>query len=212
MTTFGPPPFSVSLFERLVGAQVVLLGRVQGLVEQWSDPCEGARRRFGLLDVEVRQTLKGDVADRILVRVAGSGGEKDVEWSAPVDEAEDVLFLLDEDEEGDPPRYCVQYGSAFRLREDVLEVPEDLPLGVYAKEPGRLSLESVEQMLEQIEAAAATRHKQFEEVDGGDWAERPYPEVEEVGDPLADELPPYPPGPREGQPSGAGRRATRKRQ
>lgn len=204
MTTYGPPSAAFSLFERLVAAPVVLTGRVQGLTDQWADPSEGRAWVFGLLDVEVHQALRGEVPDRISVRVAGTRGEKEVEWNAPIGAGDTVLLLLAEDEEGNPPRYGLQYGSAFRLHEDILEVPDDLALGEYAEEPGRLPLKTVERMLGDIYRDAAERRKSFEEVEGPGWDEREYPEVEEVGDPLEEEQPAPAPGPREGAPAGDG--------
>jgi hypothetical protein len=201
VTTFGPPPASISLYERFVGAQATLIGRLAGLVQEWPDPCN-EQEGFGLLEVDVQETLRGgEVPKRIVVRIAGARSEHGMQWNVPVEEGQEVLLLVSSDGDTDPPRYALQYDSAFRLTKGVLEVPEEVPLGVYATESGRLPLETVQRILRDLEADEADRWNQFEETEGRGWNERQYPEVEEVGDPLDEERPQRERGPREGWPA-----------
>jgi len=193
----------VSLRERLEGAPLVVRARVKGVVERWPDPCATATQEFALLEMDVVTVLRGDAPKRLLVRISGALHGKEVRWSAPIDPDQELVMILAIDEPGDPPRYGLQYGSAFRLVDDRLEVPDDLLLDEYpAEEPGRLSLETLARLLSDLESHAARRRAEFEEVEGRGWQERPYPEVEEVGDPR-DEQRRDAAGPRDGRPGTA---------
>ncbi|HMJ74001.1 MAG TPA: hypothetical protein VK471_11645 [Solirubrobacterales bacterium] len=209
MTTFGPSPWQLSLYERLVGATLVLHGRVNGVVEEWPDPADERWRRLGLIEVEVTRVLRGEAPDRIHVRLAGTARGNEVEWAAPVEPGAELLFLLAVNEGGESLRYGLQHDSAFPLRDDVLELPEDLLLGEYAEEPGRLPLDAVARMLDDIDAAQAERAKHYEEVGGRDWDKGEYPPVEEMGgsgEYEQDDREPGPAGPRGSRPAGGDRR------
>lgn len=205
MTTYGPSPWQLSLYERLVGATLVLQGQVNSLVKEWPDPAEEDRRRFGLIEVEVTRVLRGEAPERIHVRVAGTVAGDEVKWAVPVKAGAELLFLLADDEGGEPLRYGLQHDSAFPLHDDVLDLPEDLLLGKYAEEPGRLPVNAIAQMLNDIDAGQAERAKHYEEVGGRDWDKGEYRPVEEMGGSGGyeqDDREPGPAGPRDSRPAG----------
>lgn len=211
MTTYGPAWSNVSLLERLVGAHLVIVGRSRGLVEDWADPCDGSTQRFAVAEVEVREVLRGKALDLVRIRVAGTENEGQVSPIVRLEKGDELLLVLAEDEAGDVPRYGLQYDSAFPVRDQVLELPDDVPLGGYAEEPGKLTLDVVRRMLDDLAADAEQRRKQYQQVDGPEWESRPYPEVEEIGDPDEKERPPHEAGPRDSQPASERGRQRRSR-
>jgi hypothetical protein len=203
MTTFAPAWSTISLWERLAASSLVVVGHARRPIE-WVDPDDGSGQRFAIAEVEVREVLRGDVRELVRVRVAGAKGPDGAGKGTPagdLEEGGELLLLLAEDEPGDVPRYGLQFDSAFPVRDDVLRVPDDLPLGRHGRDREKLTIDVVREMLKEIDAEAEERRLAYEAVDGPGWADRPYPEVEEIGDPDEKDRPPRDAGPRDDQPT-----------
>jgi hypothetical protein len=179
------------------------------LVEDWRDPCDGTTRRFAVVEVEVREVLRGQSVDVVLVRVAGTETNGRVSPVVRLEAGDELLLILVEDEAGEVPRYGLQYDSAFPVRGQVLQLPGDVLLGEYADESKEPTLEVVRRMLGDLARSAEERRKRYEEVDGPGWADRPYPEAEEIGDPDIEVAPPREAGPRDSEPASASRAGRR---
>lgn len=202
MTTFGPQPWRMSLLERLAGAQIVVLGRVLGVADRIPDP-ETDAQAFALLDVERLQTLRGDIPGHIQVRIAETQGAEKHGWTIPVEKGAELLLVLSRDEYGDPPRYALQHSSGFRVRDDVIELPEQVDAGPLRPKDGEpITVSHVAKLLARIDDNRAHREAQLRETEGDAHKKAQTPEMLER--PSEEEMrrgqDAFTPGPREGGP------------
>jgi hypothetical protein len=214
MTTYGPASRFVPLFERLAAAELVVVARAHETLEEWTDPSGDPTLTFAIVQVEVEEALRGKVKGAIRVRVASRPGEEDDSPASRLASGKPVLLILAKDEDGDPPRYGVQHGSAFVVDGDAIDVPADIPLGDVEVEEGKFGLTDVRRMLAQLAAVDKERRRRYAEVDA-EWEAREYPEVQEVAKRPAKER--AEPGPRDSRPvseiraEARGQRSTRPR-
>ncbi len=208
MTTYGPESRFVSLFDRLAAAELVVVARAGELLEEWSDPSADATQTFTIVHVDVEDVLRGKAKGRLRVRLASQPGDDDNSPAKRLLGGKTVLLILAKDEDGDPPRYGLQHGSAFTVDGDTIDLPADVPIGALEAEDGEFGLQGVRQMLAQLAAIDKERRRRYAEVDP-EWEARDYPEVQEVGDPAKEQDGDR--GPRESRPLSEARTAAKGR-
>jgi hypothetical protein len=179
MTTYGPEPRVVSLVDRLAAAELVVVARARETLEETPDPCGDPTLTFTTVDAEVDEVLRGETKGAIRVRVASQPSDDKDSPARRLTSGKPVLLILAKDEDGDPPRYGVQYGSAFAVDGDTINMPEDVPIGGHEVEDGKLGLAGVRQMLAELAAVDKERRQRYTEVDP-EWEARDYPEVQEI--------------------------------
>jgi len=106
MTTYGPG--RLSLVERLVSADAVVLISAARLVDSKLDELSEQPREIGVFELSIAEALDGDVTETVRVRVV-----RNVDGAWPIEEKGDTLALL----QRDPPDrdWLLVQGSAYRV-------------------------------------------------------------------------------------------------
>jgi hypothetical protein len=190
---YGTP----SLLERIVGADLVVVGRPGRMPQVEPPPGRNGSRVYGIFEVAVDSVLMGDPPSEVLnMRVLGEGRDERATWTVPLGGDGSFLFLLAHDIEPEVPEnlYAPVFSGVYPLTdEDHVNVPEEA-LDDRTKEEGgfeenRVSLDSVRRLIESVLREREDRRRQLEEMGLAELLDRPYPPIGEM--PQQDR--PYPP-------------------
>jgi len=182
---YGTPSF----LERVVGAELVVIGRPRRLLRVDPLRVEDGSRVYGIFEVAVDSVLMGDPSSDVLrLRVLGEGRDEQAAWIVPLDENEPFLFLLarDVEPEASDTLYVPVFSGVYPLTdEDHLDVPEEA-----LDEPTReriglegdrlLSLGGVRRLIESLFGEREDRLRQLEEMGLTELLDRPYPPIREI--------------------------------
>jgi hypothetical protein len=196
-TEYGP---TLTLTERIEGAELILVGIPGMLTEIIPDATEGQRRVFGIFQFAVERTMKGELSeDRLLVRVLGEGEDERARWLLPIEEGRSLVCLLTPDVGPDLPHnvYAPVAASGFLLEGEGVLVPEDafddLTRQITGAEAPPIPLDGFVRL---VDTVVQRRAQQLGELRGSlpeDILDRPYPPVEEMPQDVR-EMVPAPPG------------------
>ncbi|WP_421732971.1 hypothetical protein [Cellulomonas sp.] len=184
-TRLGQAP---TLVERIVGAHLVVLGRVRGLREVRAADGFDERRSVALFDVDVDDVLLGRPPRRLVVRVLSAPdrtGKDEESWVVPMDPEVPVLLLLARDAGPDLPDdtyapveasvFPVEDGDAVIVAEDALDERTRERLG--ADDSGRVSLDSFRGLVDEVAKAIEQHRREVEELVPSHGKDVPYPPV-----------------------------------
>jgi hypothetical protein len=138
MTTYGPR--RLSLLERLVSADAVVLIRAARLLGSELDELSEGRREIGLFELSIAETLDGDVSEDAHVRVV-----RDAEGSWPFADKGLQLALL---QRGPTDReWFLVHGSAYALRRDTFIFRDAIDPHDRSTSSERVTIDGVRQLV-----------------------------------------------------------------
>ena len=146
MTTFGPS--TMTLGERLLGADLVARVVDATLVSTTTDEQSESRREHGTFVFTVAQTLRGEPVETVEVLVARA---PDDPW--PVPEKGEFLALL---QAGGDRRWVLVHDSAFPLRGTDVRVDPGAGLTSKGAKPQKVTLDEVIIAIAEQEKRAAS--------------------------------------------------------
>ncbi len=158
-----------SLFERIIGADLIVVGTVRRLKNVQHEDSFKEPRVFGFFEIDVERALKGEPPPNpVLLRVFGEGRNERPKWAVPLKEGARVLLLLARDVAPDlPPNLFAPYfASGFTIDEQGrVEVPPDV-LDTFSKRAARFEgrrarLAEFERL---VKRAQAERERQVSEL------------------------------------------------
>jgi len=177
-----------TLVERIIGADLVLVGRVGRLVDVRPDKTEGQRRVVGIFELEVEKVLKGDEpTGRVLLRLLGEGQDERAAWIVSVEEGKRMLFLLASDVGPELPErlFAPVFASGFEIEDDArIRIPptavDDLTREVARFDGSHVPLNGLQRLVEVVRRQHDERKREVEQFLPREATKRPYPEVGEV--------------------------------
>lgn len=192
------------LAERLTGAALILIGRVEKLADVEMHTVDEAPEVHSLFSIAVERVLEGELdLDEIMVRVVGGSAENvQTSWTVELPEGERMLFLLSPDVgPGRPPgAYVPYFAGCYRVADEVAALPE-----------GRTPLTKIRSLLASKRRERKREQAALEELEPANLRRRPYEPIAEMPEELrrgAEEAKPDE-GPEEQKPSGRGSRRGR---
>jgi hypothetical protein len=163
--------------ERLMGADVVLIGRVEKLADVEMHTVEEAPEVHSLFSVTVERVLEGELdRDDITVRVVGGTAQNvETSWTVELPEGERVLFLLSRDvgPGRSPGAYVPYFAGCYRVTDDVARLPE-----------GRTPLTKIRSLLASKRRERQRELASLEELEPANLRRRPYEPVAEMPEEL----------------------------
>jgi hypothetical protein len=179
-----------TLVERIVGAHLIVIGRVAGLREVRRAEGFDRTRTFGLFDVDVNDVLYGEPPDRLILRVLSdpegdSEGER-IRWVVPMEVGAPVLLLLARDVAPELPDdvYVPYFTSVFSVEdEEWVVIPDDAldePTREIAGDDddrGRVHLAGLRRLVDTVTAENDERRRAVEELLPAQLVRGPYPLV-----------------------------------
>ena len=190
---YGTP----SLLERIVGADLVVIGRPGRLLQVEPPTGTNGSRVYGIFEVAVDSVLMGDPpSEGLNLRVLGEGRDEQATWIVPLSEDRSYLVLLAHDVEPEAPEnlYAPVFSGVYPLTdEDHVNVPEEALDDRTKEEAGfegnRVSLDGVRRLIESVLRVREDRQRQLEEMGLDELLDRPYPPIGE----MVQQDRPYPP-------------------
>jgi hypothetical protein len=181
---YGTP----SLLERIVGADLVVVGRPGRLLRVEPQTGTNGSRVYGIFEVAMDSVLMGDPPSEVLnLRVLGEGRDEQATWIVPLSGDRSFLFLLAHDVEPEAPEnlYAPVFSGVYPLTdEDHVNVPEEALDDRTKEEAGfeenRVSLDGVRRLIESVLREREDRQRQLEEMGLAELRDRPYPPIEEM--------------------------------
>jgi hypothetical protein len=165
------------LAERLTGADLVLIGRVEKLADTEMHTVEEEPEVHSLFSIAVERVLEGELElDEITVRVIGGSAENvQTSWTVELREGERMLFLLAPDVgPGRPPSLYVPYfAGCYRVADEAAALPE-----------GRTPLTKVRSLLASKRRAQKRELATLEKLEPANLRRRPYEPVAEMPEEL----------------------------
>jgi hypothetical protein len=194
-TTYDTIP---TLSERILGADLIMIGTVIRLVETRQSQFSDAPRSFGIFEVTVEEVLKGRrPGRRLLVGTLSAAGQDQTAWLASLHEDARMLFLLVPDVGPSLPErlFAPYFASAFELDgRNTFSLPRealDSESRKLLRATGRrFSLTAFRRLVDHAVSAQERDRTEVEELLPPGMARRPYAPVTES--PLQT---PYPEGP-----------------
>jgi hypothetical protein len=185
MPTFvdTPPP----LTDRILGADLVLVGTVTGLRETFPAKGFDTPRVSGLFEVVVEEMLYGERDQSpVLIRVLGDGKSEDATWSIDLREGQQHLLLLTRDVAPDLPEnvYAPYFASCFAVREGLLKIPADAldetSLDVCGAKDEQVSIDGIRRLIAVVTSKRIERQRAVEEMLPPQLRDLPYPQEKEL--------------------------------
>ncbi|MGH3022643.1 MAG: hypothetical protein ACRDNI_03210 [Gaiellaceae bacterium] len=184
--------------ERLTGADLVLIGRVETLADVEMHTVEEAAETHSLFSIAVERVLEGELdLEHITVRVVGGTAENvETSWTVQLPEGERMLLLLSPDVgPGRPPdAYVPFFAGCYRVTDEVAALPE-----------GRTPLTKIRSLLASKRRARKRELAALEELEPANLRRRPYEPVAEMPEELGRGAEGAKPddGPKEHKPTGS---------
>jgi hypothetical protein len=209
-------PEPPKLRERILAAELVVVGTVAALVEVTKVEGFEGPRLAGFFEIQVERVLLGEpAAQRVLVRVLGDGPEDDPTWTSDLTPDARRLLILSPDVGPDLPEnlFAPYFSSAFDVdQEDRVLLPADVlddeSRGIVRPAGGRASLDRIQALVDGVAGERAERERELEGLIPPRRVGR-YPEVEEMPAAAVPTEGPFgPPGPAL-EPEVAGGRAAK---
>lgn len=197
-TTYtGIPTFE----ERVVGSTLVIVGRVEKVMDVTTDYRQEKPQVRTTFRVVVESVLKGSLdSEAVEVKVAGGKNEtEESPWSVSLKEGDQVLLMLAPNYADHTPEVFVPYfGSSFRVTgEGNVELGEDLIKGLDQERApirrGKAKLSDLRRLVEEVRERQAKEDDLLAEQEPEELRRMPYREIQEM--PQAD-----PGGPRSSTP------------
>jgi hypothetical protein len=198
-TTYEATP---SLLDRIVGADLVVLGVVRGPVRVVPIDGDERRRVHGWFEVHPERILDGEPSSSkgLLVRVIGEGSAERPDWPLPVPSDRPVLAVLTRDVAPGLPdaMYAPCFAGIYEVNADgVVAVPGaavDDGTRVRTGSTGeRLTLDHVERLVDSVRESRVDHLRRLEQEEPGEVRDRPRPELLEQP-PSGEDTAPPPPG------------------
>jgi hypothetical protein len=184
---YGTP----SIYQRIIGADLIVLGKVQRLLRTETLVAGSQASVYGLFEVAVDSALLGEPPSSILkVRVLGHDHDGEVSWIVPMVIGEPYLFILVRDVGPDEPinRFAPNFGGAYPVRDGGrIAVPADAvdeTTRKFAHFDGvHLTQDGVRAMITRLQEERQAIAAEFEKMLPAEVRERPYPAVQEMPKP-----------------------------
>jgi hypothetical protein len=181
-----------TLEERAVAATLVILGRIEKVLDVSTDYRQEKPKARTTFRVAVESILKGKIdADAVEVKVTGGKTESDeTPWSQHLQEGEQVFLMLSPNyADHTPDVYVPYFGSIFpvtgegevELREGILRQPDKERIPIQG---GRAKLDDLRRLVEEVVGRQAEHDRLLVEYEPEEFRKLPYPEIQEM--PIAD--------------------------
>ena len=173
-TTYDGIP---DLPERLAGADIVLIGRVEKLADVETHIVEDAPEVHSVFAITVERVLEGELDRKdVTVRVVGGSAEDtQTPWTVEMPEGEPMLLLLARDI--GPGRssdaYVPYFAGCYRVADDAVALPE-----------GRTPLAKIRSLIASGRRARKRELDALEELEPAGLRRRPYEPVTEMPEQL----------------------------
>jgi hypothetical protein len=184
---YGTP----SIYQRIVGADLIVLGKVQRLLRSETLVAGSQARVYGLFEAAVDSVLLGEPPSSILkVRVLGQDHDGEISWIVPMVVGEPYLFILVRDVGPDEPinRFAPNFAGVYPLRDGGrVAVPADAvdeTTRKFAHFDGvHLPLDGIRSMISRVQEEHQAIASEFEKIAPTEIRQRPYPVIEEIPKP-----------------------------
>jgi len=161
------------LSERLMGAGVVLLGRVQKQVDAELHMVGEKPEVHSVFSVAVEDVLEGELDGEVVtVRVVGGRAENvETAWSVELEEGARMLFVLSPDygPERGSDAFVPSFAGCSRVDDDLVQLPE-----------GRTRLPRIRSLMRSARRARDAEVAALEELEPARLRRRPYEPVLEM--------------------------------
>ena len=183
-TTYDATP---SLFERVVGSDLILLGVASGPVRVERLDSGERPRVYGWFEMRPERVLDGEPpSSTILMRVIGEGTEDDARWLVPVSGETPVLAMLTRDIGPDLPEnlFAPCFAGVYEVSADGgVRVPDDALDRVTRELAGSdgdgLTVDQVHRLVEGVNQRRAEDRRRLEDEEPADVRGLPRPDVQE---------------------------------